>query len=192
VVHLDGWYAQSHPDEDFAETFAVWLDPKSAWLKRYTGWSALKKLHYMDELMHEIAGKPPLVESNQRIDPLHRLRRKLRTHYREKRALYQTNHPSIYDRDLRRLFTDAPEAAQRPTAARFLTRIRREVRRKVRRWTGVYQYTIDQVFEDIIERCRELGLRVGGSEEQTKIDFIILLTVQTMSYLHSGRHRITL
>ena len=27
VIHLDAWYAQSHPDEDFAETFAVWLHP---------------------------------------------------------------------------------------------------------------------------------------------------------------------
>ena len=192
VVYLDGWYAQSHPDEDFAETFAVWLDPRSAWQKRYVEWGALRKLQYMDELMHEIAGKPPLVESNHCVDPLPRLRRRLRTHYREKRALYQTNHPSIYDRDLRKLFSDAPEAAGRPTAARFLARIRKEVRRKVRRWTGVYQYTIDQVFEDIIERCSELELRLAGPEEQTKIDFIILLTVQTMSYLHSGRHRIAL
>ena len=27
-MHLDPWYAQSHPDEDFAETFAVWLTPE--------------------------------------------------------------------------------------------------------------------------------------------------------------------
>jgi hypothetical protein len=120
------------------------------------------------------------------------MRKKLRVHYREKRDLHQLNHPSIYDRDLRKLFTDAPEAAGRPTAARFLSRIRKEVRRNVRRWTGVYQYTIDQVFEDIIERCRDLGLRLAASEEQSKLDFIILLTVQTMGYLHSGRHRIAL
>jgi len=25
VQHLPNWYAQAHPDEDFAETFAVWL-----------------------------------------------------------------------------------------------------------------------------------------------------------------------
>ena len=25
VQHLGDWYAQSHPTEDFAETFAVWL-----------------------------------------------------------------------------------------------------------------------------------------------------------------------
>ena len=43
VVHLDDWYAQSHPDEDFAETFAVWLTPGLDWRKRYAGWKALAK-----------------------------------------------------------------------------------------------------------------------------------------------------
>ena len=186
------WYAQSHPDEDFAETFAVWLDPNSAWSRRYAGWPALKKLEYMDGLMREIAGRPPLVRTRRRVDPLTRLRRTLREHYRRKRELYRVDHPNIYDRDLRQLFSDAPEFAQSPTAARFLSRIRKEVRRKVRRWTGVYQYTIDQVFEDIIERCRELRLRLAAPEEQAKLDFTILLTVQTMNYLNSGRHRIAL
>ncbi|HYR28470.1 MAG TPA: putative zinc-binding metallopeptidase, partial [Thermoanaerobaculia bacterium] len=31
VRYIPGWYAQKHPDEDFAETFAVWLDPQSHW-----------------------------------------------------------------------------------------------------------------------------------------------------------------
>src|SRR5882757_3369448 len=59
VQHLRRWYAQSHPDEDFAETFAVWLRPRSNWRTRYAGWPALKKLEYVDELMEEIAGKRP-------------------------------------------------------------------------------------------------------------------------------------
>src|SRR5919109_4607282 len=54
VLHLDAWYAQSHPDEDFAETFAVWLTPSSEWRPRYAGWKALKKLEYMDALMASV------------------------------------------------------------------------------------------------------------------------------------------
>ena len=192
VHYLDMWYAQSHPDEDFAETFAVWLDPHSAWRKRYADWPALKKLEYMDGLMWDLAGRKPVMRSRQRVDLLVRLRKTLREHYRQKREIYRVDHPNIYDRDLRQLFSDAPEFSERPTAASFLSRIRKEVRRKVRRWTGVYQYTIDQVFEDIIERSRELGLRLASTDEQTKLDFTILLTVQTMNYLHSGRHRIAL
>jgi hypothetical protein len=77
-------------------------------------------------------------------------------------------------------------------AAQFIARVRREVRRRVAEWTGAYQYTIDQVIEDIIHRCQELDLRVAQAEEQTKIDLIIMLTVQVMNYLHSGRHRMAL
>jgi hypothetical protein len=188
VLHLDGWYAQSHPDEDFAETFAIWLTPGSDWRERYAGWPALKKLLYVDTVMREIAGSPPFVSTRRRVDPLGRLRKTLREHYAEKRAHYGVDQPEdLYDRPLRRLFSSAPGGL---SAARFLSRIRREVRRKVATWTGVYQYTIDQVLEDMIDRCRELGLRLAVPEEQAKLDFTVLLTVQTMNYLHSGRHRI--
>jgi len=60
VTHLDDWYAQAHPDEDFAETFAIWLTPDFDWRKRYAGWKALQKLEYIDELMRSLAGKPPV------------------------------------------------------------------------------------------------------------------------------------
>ena len=59
-------------------------------------------------------------------------------------------------------------------------------------WTGEYQYTIDQVLEAMIARCRELNLRLALPEDQVKVDFTILLTVQTMNYLHSGRHLVAL
>jgi hypothetical protein len=192
VVHLDAWYAQSHPDEDFAETFAVWLTPGSDWRSRYARWPALRKLEYMDDLMRELAGRPPLVANHQRIEPISGLRRTLRTHYRKRRVHYGVVEPDVYDRDLRQLFSDAPELAGRPTAAAFLTRVRREVRRLVRRWTGERQYVIDQVLHDMIERCRELGLRLAVTEEQARVEFAVLLTVQTMNYLHSGRHRFAL
>jgi len=192
VLHLDTWYAQSHPDEDFAETFAVWLSPESRWRERYAGWPALKKLEYMDELMREIAGKQPLVTSKERMDRLPRLRKTLRVHYKRKREHYGLEYPNFYDRDLRRLFSDASQFTGNVTAASFLKRIRKGVRRKVSDWTGEYQYTIDQVLEDVIERCRELNLRLAVPEDQAKLDFTVLLTVQTMNYLHSGRHRVAL
>ncbi|MBP1607620.1 MAG: uncharacterized protein H6Q08_2994 [Acidobacteria bacterium] len=192
VQHLDMWYAQSHPAEDFAETFAVWLTPNVQWRVRYDDWPALKKLEYIDELMRTIAGKDPLVGERQVVEPLSQLRRKLRTHYRSKRERYAVDRPTFYDRDLRRVFTDAPEASGNMTAARFITRVRRDVRRHVTTWTGIYQYAIDQVLEDMVARCRELKLRLRTSEEQTRFDFTVLVTVQTMNYLHSGRHRVAL
>jgi hypothetical protein len=192
VIHIDPWYAQSHPDEDFAETFAVWLTPESDWRERYAGWPALGKLVYMDSLMKELRGKEPLVTSVEEVDPLAELRYTLGHHYRRKRRLHGIDHPEFYDRDLRRLFSDAPEYAGNITAAKFLSKIRRPVRQMVASWTGIYQYTIDRVLEAMIERSRELKLRLAVPEEQARYEFTVLLTVQTMNYLHSGRHRVAM
>ena len=190
VLHLEAGYAQAHPDEDFAETFAVWLNPESMWRQRYAGWPALKKLEYVETLMQQIGSLPPPVRTRQRVEPLHRLQKTMRQHYARKRERYGLDYPNFYDRDLRRLFSDAPECAGNPTAASFVSRIRRDVRRNVARWTGAYQYTINEVLNDIITRCRELNLRLVAPEDQTRLDFTVLLTVQTMNYLHSGLHRV--
>lgn len=192
VLHLDSWYAQSHPDEDFAETFAVWLTPHSNWEARYVGWPALRKIEYMDALMRGLAGTPAPVTRVDEVDPLRRLRKTLRQHYRSKRRHYGVDHPEFYDRDLRRLFSASPETMGNMTAARFISRIRKPVRRLVASWTGIYQHTIDEVLEDMIKRCRELKLRLAVPEEQARHEFTVLLTVQTMNYLHSGRHRVFL
>lgn len=192
VLHLDSWYSQSHPDEDFAETFAVWLTPESDWRTRYADWPALRKIEYVDELMREIAGQPPLVSTRRRVEPVERLRFTLRKHYSRKRAHYGVEHPDFYDRDLQRLFSNAPEYQRNPKASRVIKWIRRDVRRLVAEWTSSYQYTIDQVIEDMIRRCDELGLRLKYPEARTKLDFTMLVTVQTMNHLHSGRHRVAL
>lgn len=192
VQHLDMWYAQAHPDEDFAETFAVWLSPESNWQERYAGWPALKKLRYMDELMADLAGKPPRVAIQETIDPLPSIKTTLREHYQRKREHYGPVHPTFYDSELDRLFSDAPQHTANKRAAALLSRIRKEVRNKVANWTGAYQYTIDQVLEGMIERCRERNLRLAVPEEQAKLDFTILLTVQTMNCMHSGRRRVAL
>jgi hypothetical protein len=192
VLHLDSWYAQSHPDEDFAETFAVWLTPNSEWRQRYAGWRALGKLEYMDSLMDSLAGATAPVQNSEEVDPLNALRSTLRQHYRNKRRYYGVDYPNFYDRDLRRLFSDAPQFANAMSAAQFINRIRRSVRRLVSGWTGIYQYTIDQVLEDMIARCRELNLRLAVPEDQGRQEFTVLLTVQAMNYLHSGGHRLFL
>ena len=192
VRHLEVWYAQSHPDEDFAETFAVWLDPQSLWKERYRGWPVMKKLEFMERLMGELDGVAPIVTGRQQLDPLPRIYKTLRDHYEEKRKLYGIGRTPSYGTDLKKLFSDAPAYAKNQTAAEFLRRTRKEIRRRVAEWTGEYQYTIDQVLEGMIERCQALKLHLTLQKEQAKLDFAILLTVQTMNYLHSGRHKVAL
>ena len=192
VLHLDPWYAQSHPDEDFAETFAVWLTPNSQWRERYAGWPALKKLEYMDALMQTLRGKAPPVQNAKILDPLSKYTKTLGEHYESRKKKYGKEHPSFYDKDLRILFSSAPEFAKNPTAASMIKRRRRTIRATVSRWTGAYQYTTDQVLDAIVQRCAELNLRLTSPEDIALKEFTVLLTVQTMNYLHSGRHRIAL
>ena len=183
VQHLRRWYAQSHPDEDFAETFAVWLRPRSDWRRRYAGWPALHKLHYVDRLMRELADVPPVIRSRRRVDPLRTFSRTLFEHYTFRRALYSVEYPRTYDEDLIRLFSTAPQHQQRESAASFLRRHRTGVRRVVSRWTGEYQFTLDAVLGDMIGRCRELRLRIGAPERQLLTDFMVLLTARTMEFI---------
>jgi hypothetical protein len=189
VQHLRLWYAQSHPDEDFAETFAVWLRPRSNWRARYAGWPALKKLEYVDELMDEIAGKRPPVTTRQRIDPLHQLSQTLGEHYQKKQAFYAFKPPKTYDRDLSRLFSADPRHRREQPASVFIRRHRAQIRQLVARWTGENQLTLDAVLDDMISRCRELDLRAAGSERKLVINFTILLTAKTMQTLFGPSRR---
>ena len=126
VVHLDNWYAQSHPDEDWAETFAVWLRPGSDWRRRYRGWPAFRKLDYVDTLMEELRERPPSVRTRTEQTPARQLRKTLRRYYHEKQALYGRKTPLFFDRDLRRLFVSGPALGRHEKAGRYLRRRRME------------------------------------------------------------------
>ena len=107
VMHLEDWYAQSHPDEDFAETFAVWLTPGLDWRKRYARWRALQKLEYVDELMRSLAGKPPVHMPEYRVADYDCLNIKLKTYYARKRKALRR----CVSRFLRRRFAAAFRSA---------------------------------------------------------------------------------
>ncbi len=187
VLHIDNNYAQAHPEEDFAETFAVWLTPGSRWRTRYRGWPALRKLEYVDELMREIGDRPPRVRSRERVDPVRDLHVTLREHYDERRARYEVELPDFYDRDLRRLFPEpagATDGTAAEPASRFLRRVRRRVRRIVGRWTGAYQYNVDRILQEVIDRSDELDLRRWRDEDEATLDVVALLTVLVMNSLH--------
>ena len=189
VQHLRLWYAQSHPDEDFAETFAVWLRPRSNWRTRYAGWPALKKLEYVDELMAEIASAPPLLTRRERVDPLAELNETLAEHYRKKQALYVFVTPKTYDRDLLRLFSSDPRHRRSQAASAFIRHNRARVRQVVARWTGEYQLTLDALLDDMIVRCRELDLRAVGPERKLIMEFTVLLTAKTVHALFGPSRR---
>lgn len=192
VLHLPLYYAQAHPAEDFAETFAVWLMPSSRWRQRYQGWRAMEKLQYVDELMGEIGHQTPPVRSRKHIEPLSHFRTTLREHYHDKRMRYLDDWPDFYDQDLRRIFSDEKLYHDQPTAASFLRKQRQHIRKTVSKWTGVHAYTIDQVLGDMIDRCKELKLRLALEQEQAREDAVLMVTVQTVKFVSGSRHRIPL
>ncbi len=189
VQHLRLWYAQSHPDEDFAETFAVWLTPRSNWRKRYADWPALKKLQYVDELMAKIAAERPLLSRRLQVDPLRRLNYTLAEYYKKKQAHYEIDAPKAYDKELQRIFSGDPRHRRSPAAAAFIRRNRAKIRQTVSRWTGEYRLTLEAVLDDMMKRCRELDLRAAGPGRRLLNDFTLLVTVKTVHSLYRPSRR---
>src|ERR1044072_3467042 len=152
--------------------------------------ASLQKLEYIDDLMHELAGTKPRNRTRTKVEPISEIKTTLREHYRRKREKYNFDWPAVYDRDLLRIFSNDPAHQKRPSAASFLRSVRREVRQIVAEGTGVHQYTIDHVLENMIDRCKDLKLRVATPLREARRRVMIVLTVQVMNVLHSGYHRI--
>ena len=191
VVHLDNWYAQSHPDEDWAETFAVWLNPGSRWREKYRDWPALKKLKYVDQLMQEIVGHSPPVRSKKQVDSTTTLRITLREYFAEKQTRLQQDLPLFHEQQLRQIFP-ATSGRKNERAAHFIRRLRREAITSVARWTSESRYRINLTIEDMIHRCEEMNLHASRSREETKIALISSLVMLYMGSLRSGMSRLAI
>ena len=187
VVHLDDWYAQSHPDEDFAETFAVWLTPGLDWRKRYAGWNALQKLEYVDELMGTLIDRPPTHAPEYRATDYDCLNVKLKTYYARKRKLYEDTYPDFYDADLRELFG----AAAGIKASSYLRMRRRRLMNSVCQWTNEKKFRVHKLLARLIDRCDELDLHVLNDDPQQDFRVTSFITTLVMNYLFTGKFKRT-
>jgi hypothetical protein len=188
VLHLPGWYAQSHPAEDFAETFAVWLRPGSTWRRAYEGWPARRKLEYVDTLMADLRSRPAMVKKRTRPYALGSLAKTLREHYREKREHYFAPSTRTYDEDLYELFSASPRHARRETAAAFMRRHRRVLVENVTRFARDHGPVVEHVLDEMVGRCRELGLRIKGREATVQRDLCLVLTKHAVDYARRADH----
>src|SRR5690606_7101196 len=135
VRHLPNWYAQAHPDEDFAETFAVWLTlSRDEWQARYRGWRAIEKMQYVDELMQEAVAKPLPPAKGSRISDASKLKKPLAKYYAAKKKLFAEDFPDFFDPDLQAIFADT-EPTDR-NAAELLRSRRKELTTSIVHWTG--------------------------------------------------------
>lgn len=192
VMHLEPWYSQSHPAEDFAETFAVWLKPRSNWKKQYHGWKAIKKLEYVDQLMGQISGTSAKVRCRQTVDPVRQIKLTLREYYQQRHDRFDFDCPKTFEADLKKLFDSEAKSRITPTAAAFLQRNRMDMCRVVSDWTGEYRYNINLVLRAMIEHCRDLDLYANGCLEKLRYSATVMLTVHAINYLHGGHHRVSL
>ncbi|MGO9835440.1 MAG: putative zinc-binding metallopeptidase [Polyangiaceae bacterium] len=188
VQHLPNWYAQAHPDEDFAETFAVLLtSTPEEWRTRYRGWKAIEKLEYVDSLIREARGKPPAVSTGNHRSDASRLRSTLERYYAARRKLWAQDYPDFYDADLKRIFAEAP--AGHGTAAAFMRRRRKAIVAGVVRWTGQRKYVVDTLSSRLIERCASLGLHAPSDETALALDVGAFVGSLVTNHLHTGRFK---
>ncbi len=185
VVHLEDNYAQAHPDEDWAETFAVWLAPGSDWQERYKDWPALKKLQYVDKVMKEFGPKPPVVTT---LDPAwaaDKMSVTLAGFYDRKKRYLGGEFPGFYDRGLMRIFSQqAPAGEGKRTAkqlkeikaAQFLRRHRRNLVKVINAFIPQRKFDIDKLAHKLMARCEDLDLFVQKSETETLVELTAYIT----------------
>ncbi|MBM4215774.1 MAG: hypothetical protein FJ173_06360 [Gammaproteobacteria bacterium] len=172
VTHLDGWYAQAHPAEDFAETFAVWLAPRSNWRHRYAGTPALSKLKAMDDLMRSIRGRRPAIRTASRIDPVASNDLSLRDYYRRHLQRRVDCDFSMIDRTLDRGLSKVrprgPNHHHR-RADSCLRALRSDLIRHVMAHSTIDRYGAEQLVQFAVERARERRLWLRGSVRERRV-----------------------
>ena len=191
VQHLDDWYAQSHPEEDFSETFAIWLAPGLDWKHQYRGWKALEKLEYVDSLMRKLASKQPKIVSRTKTSEASRLRSKLKTYYRKRRRVYAEDFPDFFDSDLHRLFVLSSHSPSTERAATFLRRYRKTILNAVSVWSGEPKFTINRLIRSLSDRCAELDLRLRKEEAASALEITAYLASLASHYRLTGRFKKT-
>ena len=188
VRHLPNWYAQAHPDEDFAETFAVWLATRvETWRSQYQGWRALKKLESVDAMMARARSQSPVIVKGRRLWDASRSRRTLEKYYAAKRKLYAEDFPDIYDADLRAIFEKSEPGDL--SAAQFMRQHRNVLIAAVVRWTGQRKYIASELVYKLISRCRELALRASGDHANLLVELASYLSALVTNHLHTGRFK---
>ncbi len=189
VRHMAGWYAQKHPDEDFAETFAVWLTPRSAWRDRYKGWPALAKLRYVDRVVKQVGDKDPVVGHGDADITVEQMELTVEEFYRQ---VLQGSHAAVdvaMDGDLRDMFIPRnPRRKNVSPAAEFVLEYRIVLTDKITYWTGVSRPVVRGLVESIARHAKERDLWVEKSRErQALVELTAYGTTLAMNYLTRGK-----
>jgi hypothetical protein len=188
VRHIPGWYAQKHPDEDFSETFAVWLTPDSHWREKYRHWPCYAKLQYVDEIVREVGQADPVVTGSDYDFTTEALVYSVADHYQ--RTLPEPSPvPADFDLELRDIFRVPHAHAKTVPAETWLVERRRHIAGRIAYWTGLYDVQVRSLVQHLIERSQELQLTVDPQRsEQVLVDFVAFASTLCMNRLYHGEY----
>ncbi len=194
VRHLPGWYAQKHPDEDWAETFAVWMTPGLDWRGQYAGWpEALAKLEYCDRLMGELCPVDPLVTEDELDEDVGEISYTLDQYYRSWEI--EGEFPLGLDGALLSIFEDwgrpedlTTDAPRRP-ASELIRRLARDLPADVYRWTGHFPERTRLLLRHLAERADALEqVYPEDREAPAVITLTTFVTALAMNHVHRGSY----
>lgn len=190
VRHIAGWYAQKHPDEDFAETFAVWLRPGANWREEYRDWGCYKKLLYVARTVKELGQTDPLVTAdNYNIEDEEDLSHSIADHYKNYRP-EPVEVPAYFDGDLKDICeTSVPENGGEDwqPAHRYLVRHRRQIVDNIAYWTGLNNVIVRSLIDHFIERCKVLQLWINPKKShEVLMELTAYTTTLCMNKLYKG------
>ena len=189
VRHIAGWYAQKHPDEDFAETFAVWLTPGSQWRRKYRHWAgALAKLRYIDRVARKVRDAPPAREIGATDITVDEMEKTVGEFYDERLA-QQSPVDLPLDTDLVDIFKVSSRRRKgiRP-AADLLRENRKAIIDKVAYWTGVSRPLVKDLVEAMAARVAALNLKADVKCESDHLtEVTVYATALAMNYLARGK-----
>jgi len=187
VTHAKHYYAQKHPDEDFAEAFAVWLAPRSGWRKIYAGTPAIRKLLYVQDIVGEIRAMSPAVRSGKKDVPVEEMRFTLLEYYGLTPEAHRRETAAYRDEILRKLFS--AEASPRSVSARRFMRLHGPLLiERISFWSGLDRSDVKRLLHGFTRMAARLRLRVAeGRSRSTLIDLASLLTFFVHTYIHTKR-----
>jgi hypothetical protein len=188
VLHLSGWYAQKHPDEDFAETFAVWLTPGSDWRRRYQGWGALRKLEYVEGVAARLGRAEPAVKLGEPDLTTEQMEGTVLDYYRQRELDMKADLElrDAFDHALRDLFEGPGEA---PARAESLVRAERQnLLSTVARYSGVSPAVVRALVDHLADRAAALELTLHPDDSREAVVALgSLVSVLAMNFLHTDR-----
>ena len=183
VRYLDDFYAQSHPDEDWAETFATWLDPNSNWQQKYRNWQCIEKLNLVDRIVRPMGKELKQLQKNncRTLNQISNINITLNDYYKNKRKLHKLTRRPYFTQESKDFFTIRPTNT---SAHHFISNLEKDLRKKLKKTS----YEVRPLIKEFKRSSK--GLYVKKPTTKIKNDLLEILVSKSDNFYKKGFHRI--